>query len=490
MKKVRLASYLFPPLGLYYLWRNRELKVGKKIFGSLGVLLYSVLYLAGIIYLLTLFTPLGLEWQGGFPPVLTFSKTVPNYEAVEAHRAQLAKEAKRASQVTAERSSYWNGFRGPKRDGVYTEQPISTNWPTDGFSPLWKQPCGSGYASFAIAEGLAFTIEQRRDQEVVTAYDVDTGIEVWAHKYDARFDEPLGGEGPRATPAYDDGKLYSLGGLGDLICFEAANGKIHWQKNILRENAGEVPTYGISASPLVVDDLLIVCPGGPVEKSVVAYDKASGKRVWNSLNDSVGYSSPMLVELAGEPQLLIVTENRAVGITVKEGKLLWEIPWKVNAGNRNIAQPVLLSTNRFMLSAGYATGCMAVEITKTGERSAAREVWRNKNLKNKFTSSVFHEGHIYGLDEDILVCLDAQTGLRRWKDGRYGYGQLLLASGHLVILAGDGKLALVKASPESHQEVARIDGIKGKTWNHPAISDGKLFIRNMVEMACYDISSK
>ncbi|MDQ6631399.1 MAG: PQQ-binding-like beta-propeller repeat protein, partial [Verrucomicrobiota bacterium] len=221
--------------------------------------------------------------------------------------------------------------------------------------------------------------------------------------------------------------------------------------------------------------------------SVIAYEKESGKPLWHSLDDEAAYSSPMLVELAGERQLLIVTENRAVGVNPENGKLLWSFPWVVKLQNRNIAQPVLISTNRFFLSAGYGTGCAAIEISKTGDSFVARAVWQNKNLKNKFTSSVFFDGFLYGLDEDILVCLDAKTGERKWKDGRYGYGQILLASGHLVILSGEGQLVLVKATPEKHIEVARFQAIRGKTWNHPAISDGKIFVRNAVEMACFEI---
>jgi outer membrane protein assembly factor BamB len=153
-----------------------------------------------------------------------------------------------------------------------------------------------------------------------------------------------------------------------------------------------------------------------------------------------------------------------------------------------IAQPVLLSTNRFLLSAGYFTGCAAVEVTKTSSGFTARAVWQNKNLKNKFTSSVFYQGYVYGLDEDILTCIDAANGERKWKDGRYGYGQLLLASGHLIILSGEGELALVKATSERHEELARFQAINGKTWNHPAIADGKILIRNAQEMACFQIS--
>jgi outer membrane protein assembly factor BamB len=140
-----------------------------------------------------------------------------------------------------------------------------------------------------------------------------------------------------------------------------------------------------------------------------------------------------------------------------------------------------------LLSAGYFTGCAAIEITRTDSGFTARTVWQNKNLKNKFASSVFWQGHVYGLDEDILTCLDAETGQRNWKDGHYGYGQLLLASGHLVVLSGEGDLALVKATPDRFQEIARFSAIHGKTWNHPAIADGKLFVRNAAEMACFEI---
>lgn len=141
-----------------------------------------------------------------------------------------------------------------------------------------------------------------------------------------------------------------------------------------------------------------------------------------------------------------------------------------------------------MLSAGYFTGAAALEVTKTNSGFATQKVWQNSYLKNKFTSSVYWKGFIYGLDEDILTCLDANTGERKWKGERYGYGQLLLASGHLVMLSGEGELALVPATPDQCRELARFQAIHGKTWNHPAISGGRIFVRNSVEMACFDLS--
>lgn len=465
MKRIRLHTLWLPPLGLWLLWRNSEIRWLRKIVGTIFIAFYSVLYAAAVIAVLL---AIGMKWEfrGGMIPYLTFRKTLPNYDALEASRRTQSKPLDSKAIST---SSYWNGFRGPERDGVYQQMPIAANPRL-----LWKQPIGGGYASFACGEGRAFTIEQRRQNEVATAYDIETGRELWAHSWPAEFTEPLGGDGPRATPAYDASRVYFLGALGELRCLAAADGKLLWRANEGTANL----TYGVSASPLVVNDKLVV-----VSEHVIAYDKITGKPLWTFSKERPAYSSPMLVTLAGRQQLLVVGKTRAMGLSVDDAKLLWDFPWVVLQGNRNIAQPLILSSNRLFLSAGYGTGCAAIEVTPQG----AREVWRNKSMKNKFTSSVFWQNHIYGLDEDMLTCLDAATGQRKWKDGRYGYGQLLLASGYLVILCGDGDLAFVKADPESRQEFLRIRAIEGKTWNHPAIEYGKLLVRNAVEMACFQV---
>jgi outer membrane protein assembly factor BamB len=485
MKKIRLASLLFPPLGLVLLWRSEPALVGRRILGTVGIGLYSALYAGGIVALLVHFTGLELEWRGGFPPVLTWHKTNPNYDAVEANRRMQSKIPAQTQVPVAQVD--WSGFRGPHRDGHYDGVPIATNWPADGLRPLWKQPIGGGYASFAIAGGRAFTIEQRREQEAVTAYDVESGRELWAAAYPAAFDESMGGAGPRATPFFDEGRVYSLGAMGDLLCLDAASGRVIWKVNILTDNQAALPYYGVAGSPLVVQDKVIVQVGGSKGRSVAAYDKLTGKRLWRALDDPAAYSSPMLAELAGQEQLLVVTDHRAVGLQVKDGALLWMTPWIVNEHNRNNAQPVLLATNRFLLSAGYGTGSEAVEVSRISAGFEAKPIWHNTRLKNKFTSSVFWHGFVYGLDEDILVCLDAQTGERKWKDGRYGYGQLVVADGYLIVLSGEGQLALVKASPDHYEELAHFQAIDGKTWNHPALFGGKILVRNAVQMACFDL---
>lgn len=424
-------------------------------------------------------------------PLQPVAAARPEPEAPPADEAPDAEPAAATADAGPAREDppYWVGFRGPRRDGHYREQAILTDWPAGGLKPLWKQPAGGGYASFAIAHGRAFTIEQRRRQEVVAAYDVATGRELWAHAWDAEFREWMGGDGPRSTPTWFDGRVYALGALGELRCLEDRTGRLLWRIDILEDNGARNLQWGMAASPLVFDDLVVVLPGGPGGRSVVAYDRLTGSRRWSSLDDKAAYSSPMLVTLNGRRQLLAVTARRLVALVPETGELLWEHPW-VTDNDINASQPLRVGEQRLLLSSAYGHGAAVIEVTDDGGRQSARTVWEHNRLKNRFSSSVIHEGFIYGLDENILTCLDAETGEVRWKAGRYGHGQFLLASGHLIVLSEQGELALVRATPERHDELTRFPVLDGKTWNHPAMEDGVLLVRNLAEMAAFDLRAR
>lgn len=416
------------------------------------------------------------------PPTATTAEPVAQPSATASPQGGAA-----PAQPAAPAQNYWTNFRGPRRDGKYDETPILTSWPSNGLTALWKQPIGIGYASFAIADGRAYTIEQRRRQEVVAAYDMATGREVWKQAWDAEFTDS-NGDGPRSTPTWDQGRLYALGATGELRCLDANTGAIIWGKNILSENQADNLQWAQTASPLIVDDKVIVLPGGAGGKSVVAYNKMTGAPVWKALDDRQAYVSPMLAELGGRRQVVVVSSRRVVGLAPENGSLLWSYPWDTDMGI-NVSQPIVVDKNRFFISSGYGKGAALVELKAAGNNFTATTVWENTNMKNKFNSSVLHNGHVYGLDEGILVCLDVNTGERKWKEGRYGYGQVLLASGHLIVTDGNsGDVALVKASPDRYTEVARFSALKGQTWNYPALAGGRLLVRNSNEMAAFDIS--
>jgi outer membrane protein assembly factor BamB len=439
-----------------------------------------------------------IGFDGGRIP--RFLTTAPDYDALEADRARQRQQlsARTASVGTPEpglapvapprppppRES-WPDFRGPNRDGRYTDASIRK----EGLPRLWKQPVGLGYASFVVANGRAFTIEQRRREEVVAAYDVETGRELWTNGWPAEFVESMGGDGPRATPTYHDGRVYALGALGELRCLDASTGALVWRRNILVDNNATNLDWGMAAAPLIVDDTVVVLPGGPSGRSVAAYHKTTGEVVWTSLDDRQAYTSPMLVTLGGVRQILVVSARRVVGLTADHGRLLWEYPWVTDMGI-NVAQPVLLGDDRVFISAGYDHGAAAFQVTRAGDGLTARTLWESRTMKNKFSTSIVYRGYLYGLDESILACVDAATGTLKWKGGRYGYGQVMLAGDHLIVLTEDGDVVLVSATPERQEEVARFSAIAGKTWNHPVIADGRLIVRNLREMAAFDIRPK
>jgi outer membrane protein assembly factor BamB len=499
---ILISLLVLPPLGLALIWMRRENRLANKIAGSLTAIVFGVLHLF-------LFWGLRVEMDGsGTRPLFTFKNPDRHTAEIEKRHAEERATDTSQMQVSAPEVAspapitravdpgpspkpalpppYWTEFRGPGRNGIYAEAAIRTDWPSGKLPLLWKRPVGGGYASVVVADGLVFTIEQRREREVVAAYSLDSGREQWIHGWDAEFRETLGGDGPRSTPTWHEGRLYALGATGEFRCLDARSGKRIWSRNILLDNQATNINWGMAASPLVVDDKVIVLPGGAGGKSVVAYNRITGEPIWTSLDDRQAYTSPQLVDLAGRRQILVVSANRAVGLALEDGSLLWDYPWHTENGI-NIAQPILVGDGRFFISAGYNHGAALVEVSAKDGAYEARTVWQNIRMKNKFGSSVLFEGCIYGLDEAILACIDASSGELQWKGGRYGYGQLLLASGHLVISSESGEIILVKASREKHEEVARFQAIEGKTWNVPAIADGRLIVRNSTEMACFRI---
>ena len=499
------ACVLLPPLGLALLWTRRDAATRLKILGTVGIVMLG----AGYFYLFRIWRLSSINddhyaalerhraqqqadaASAGSGPSATVSNTQPAAVIAPANGGSPATPGAPTVAPAPESAhaskNYWTSFRGPNRDGRYDEMAVLTQWPSAGLTPVWKQPIGVGYASFVVADGRAYTIEQRRGQEVASAYDVATGRELWKQGWNALYSDSTG-DGPRATPTWDDGRLYALGATGELRCLDARSGAVLWGRNILKDNQASNLSWAMAASPLVVDDKVIVLPGGTSGKSVVAYNKMTGAPVWQSQNDTQAYVSPMLVTLAGRRQIVVVSSTRIMGLVPEEGSALWSYTWDTDMGI-NVAQPIVVDSNRFFISAGYGKGAALVEVNGGGSSFSARTVWENINMKNKFNSSVLHEGHIYGLDEGILTCLDVNTGVRKWKAGRYGYGQVILASGHLIVTSDIGELSLVKASPQQYVEVARFAALQGKTWNYPAIAGGKLLVRNANEMAAYNIAA-
>ncbi|WP_417390091.1 PQQ-binding-like beta-propeller repeat protein [Gimesia sp.] len=388
----------------------------------------------------------------------------------------------------------WPGYRGSSRDGIAVTQSIRTDWKTQPPKLLWKHPVGAGWGSFCIVGDRVFTQEQRGDVEVVVCYDGQTGDQLWVYEDEVRFEETLGGVGPRATPTFDQGFLYTVGGTGVLHCFEAATGIEVWTHDLLEEQDFKNLQWGMSGSPLIWEDLVIVNQGLVMDtselnhRSIIAFDKRTGKQAWTSGSRKPSYSSPQLAELQGVPQVLVFHAKGLESFAPADGQSLWFFPWTNQAGV-NAAQPIVIDDSSIFIGSGYGVGSARLSIKKSGDDWQVTEVWTSNSPKLKFNSAVKRDGFVYGLDEGILTCLNLENGNRIWKKGRYGYGQMLLVGSILLILAEDGRVELVKADPEAYSQVAEFQAISGQTWNHPALAHGKLFVRNSEMAACYDIST-
>jgi outer membrane protein assembly factor BamB len=428
-------------------------------------------------------------FYGNLVPRFQFRFGASRDDALDQHRKQIAGEQiQGARDLSGTLADDFPEYRGRRRDGVVEGPALARDWTAQPPRQLWRQPVGAGHSSFAIAGPLAVTLEQRRDQEAIVAYEVASGRQVWIHTYPARFKELLGGIGPRSTPTVAGGEVYSLGATGKLVCLEASSGKHRWTVDVLEDN--ENIKWGMSGSPLVFEDVVVVNPGTQTEKApgvLAAYDRKTGTRRWAAGRAHAGYSSPQRATLSGKPQVLLFDGEGIAGYDPSaDGKPLWRHPWATQE-NINASQPLVAGDDRVFLTSGYTVGCALLEVKESGGVWSVSEVWKNRKLRARFSSPVLHAGHVYGLDEGVLTCLDVQTGERKWRGERYGHGQMLLSGGLLVILGEEGELALVEATPAGYRELGRTVALEGRTWNVPALSGGLLLVRNGTEMACYDL---
>jgi outer membrane protein assembly factor BamB len=376
-------------------------------------------------------------------------------------------------------------FLGADRTGMVRGIQLATNWDEKPPRLVWRHRVGAGWAGFAIADGIAVTQEQRGGKEMVVAYDLSDGRVKWAHGDDARYESTVAGTGPRATPTISQGRVFALGSTGLLNSLDLRTGKRIWRHDIATENDAAQPDWGRSGSPLVIDDLVVVSAGGANGRSLVAYQRESGELAWHGGSDLASYSSPMLATLDNVRHIVILNQASVAGHDPATGRILWEYPWP--AQQPTVAQPLVLSGDRLLLSAGYGVGSKLLQLSAAEGQLRPTLLWETPRLKAKFTNLVVHDGFVYGLDDGVLVCLDPADGERKWKSGRYGHGQVLLAGELLLVQTEEGEIALVEPRPDAHREIARFTVFNQKTWNPPALAGQYLLVRNDVEAALYEL---
>ncbi|MDQ3256177.1 MAG: PQQ-like beta-propeller repeat protein [Acidobacteriota bacterium] len=383
----------------------------------------------------------------------------------------------------------WPQWRGPNRDGISKETGLLKQWPSAGPPLAWKVTgAGRGFSSLSVANNRLFTMGLRSDKEYVIAFEQSTGKEAWATPLGSGFRNDRG-DGPRGTPTVDGERLYALGGNGDLACLETRTGRSVWNINVLQKFGGSNINWGISESPLVVGDKVLVNAGGP-GASIVALNKKDGALLWKSQSDRAGYSSAIPITVDGTTQIVFFTATRALGLDLQDGRLLWEY---ARASNRvaNIATPVARA-NRVFVSSDYGTGGGLVEIKARGREVTAQEIYFTKEMRNHHSSSILIGDHLYGFSSGILTAMRFDTGQVAWRDRSVGKGSLAFADGLLYCLSENGVVGLVEATPEAYREKGRfsIPQDSLSTWAHPVIAGGRLYLRDQDTIYAFDIRLK
>lgn len=387
----------------------------------------------------------------------------------------------------------WTQFLGPDRDNRSLDAGLLQTWPAEGPRLVGTlRGLGIGYSNIAIADDIAFTMGNRGEREYVLALSLVSGERLWSYDNGPAYHNQYG-DGPRGTPTLDGNWLYALGANGDLVCLDRRKGDPLWHRNILKDFGGVLPHWGISESVLIDGDRLICTPGGK-GATMVALHKMTGEVVWKAASpqdDLAAYASAVAIDVGGVRQFVQYTASGTIGVRAADGKFLWRDTSSAN-GTANCCAAVALGDMVFTAS-GYAKGGSMLQLTSTGDETAARFGWHSNDMQVQHGGLVLFAGHVFAANEQALVCIELSTGRVKWKNRSVGKGSLTFADGRLIVRSEDGPIALVEASLEAYNEMGRFippNHSGSKTWTYPVVVNGKLLLRDQDLLLGYDLRRK
>ncbi len=402
----------------------------------------------------------------------------------------------------------WPQYRGPNLDGSTSEK-IASKWPAGGPKVVWKAATPTGFSSFTVAGGKAFTqITRDADgapREVAVALDANTGKEVWAFPVggnayghnggNAGAKGNDGGDGPRSTPTVVGGKVYVLSSDLALFCLDANTGKQVWTHDLIKEFAGRNITWKNAASP-VVDGSLVYVAGGGAGQSLLAFNKDTGALAWKSQDEKMTHSTPVVATILGAKQVIFFTQSGLVSVGATDGKLLWKAPYRFNVST---AITPVVAGDMVYCSAGYGVGGGAFKISKAGAAFKADQLWQtpgDKEVANHWSTPVYKDGHLYGMFQfkeygsGPLKCVELATGKVKWSQPGFGPGNVILLGDQILALSDAGDIVVAEATTAGYKELSRAKAVGGKCWSTPVVSNGRVYVRSTKEAACLDVSAK
>ena len=388
----------------------------------------------------------------------------------------------------------WPQWRGSHRDGKSSDTGLLRQWPTDGPKLLWTaKGLGGGYSTPSFANGRIYGMGYRGDHEEVWALDVRDGREVWSAQLGSAVRDYGYPDGPRCTPTVDGDRIYVLNPKGLLACLKSDSGEILWKQDLVDEFGGKMMSgWGFSESPLVDGDRLVCTPGGE-KGTMLALNKMTGATLWQTtgITDKAAYSSIVIAEIQGVRQYVQLTGASVFGVDPETGAVLWRAARK---GRTAVVTTPIVHDDLVYVTSAYGVGCSAFRIDRKGNKLNAERIYANKVMANHHGGVVLVDGHLYGYsDGKGWTCQDLETGEALWGDKALGKGAVTYADGHLYCRyeGNRGTVALVEATPEGYREKGRFDQPERsnkRSWPHPVITGGKLYLRDQDILLCFDVS--
>lgn len=396
-------------------------------------------------------------------------------------------------------ASDWPNFRGPNHDGISPDRGFQTDWPSNGPTILWQREVGAAFSSFAIVGDRLYTCGSEEKKQILVCLDASSGELVWKQDFESEMTDPDENlYGTRATPTVDGNRVYIMGGLGSVICFNAKDGKMLWRRAFSNK-----PNWGYSGSVLIQGDLVIVTAGGS-DGSLCALHKNTGEIVWKCGDEPPGYATPYPFVLDSRRYVCGMMAESLLVAELETGKRVLRVPWPSHSGV-NASSPIFHDDHIF-ISTGYGYGSGLFKLERDGDRLTAKEIWRSKKIRNKFQTPLLIDGKLYTSDENGLKCVEWMTGKRLWRKGGIRHGTLVGADGHLILLTEKGELQVAKTSPEDFSPTTAVKLFEGSSyhlwkrltrqkqgrrcWTVPVLCDGRLYVRDHKNILCIDLRTK
>ena len=380
-------------------------------------------------------------------------------------------------------SSDWVQWGGPQRNFKSETKGLATTWPATGPRRLWQRELGEGYSAIAVERGVLFTMYRKGEKEFVIALDATTGKTVWEYSYAAPFSpeyDMSNGPGPHATPLVSGNLVFTSGATGKLHCLDKKSGKVLWSHDLLSEFHGTLRVNGYSCSPIAYKDKIVMMVGGS-SSAIIAFNRQDGSVIWKKHDFKNSTSSPIIISVDGQDQLVAFMYGEIVGVDPNSGNLLWSYPHAVEFG-LNTSTPVWGADNLLFMSSGYGGGSRVLKLSRAGDKTTVEELWANSLMRIHFTNAVRVGDLIYGSSGDFgpapFTAVDVKTGKIAWRHRSFPRASILFADGRFIILDEDGHLLLATATAEGLTVTAKVELLGSQSWTVPSLAGTRLYARD------------